>query len=151
MSASIGVAFTGHGTDAPEELLHDADLAMYRAKRDRVGSHGILDLRELDLAEHHAGLARGLPGATDRGELHLDYQPIVNTVRRSADRGRGAAALDAPTRGAVSPTVFIPFAEQSGQIVATRPMGARAGVAQTASAGTPATGQLDAVNVPPTS
>jgi diguanylate cyclase (GGDEF)-like protein len=39
VSASIGIAFTGHGIDAPEELLRDADLAMYRSKGDRAGSH----------------------------------------------------------------------------------------------------------------
>ena len=61
VTASIGIAFTGQGIDAPEELLRDADLAMYRAKRDRAGSHEILDLRELHLAGHQAGLARACP------------------------------------------------------------------------------------------
>jgi diguanylate cyclase (GGDEF)-like protein len=118
ISASIGIAFTGKGVEAtPEELLRDADLAMYRSKRNRGGSHDVLDLRELHLAGHQAGLARGLPGALARGELHLDYQPIVD-----ARDGRltGVEALlrwTHPSRGAVSPTVFIPFAEQSGQIV----------------------------------
>ena len=84
IDASIGIAFTGRGSDAPEELLHDADLAMYRTKRDRGRDHDVLDLRELHLAEHQAGLARGLPGAIERDELHLDYQPIVDTARRPA-------------------------------------------------------------------
>jgi diguanylate cyclase (GGDEF)-like protein len=117
VSASIGIAFTGQETDSPEELLRDADLAMYRSKRDRVQTHDVLDLRELHLAGHQAGLARGLPGAIGRGELHLDYQPIVD-----AQTGRliGVEALlrwTHPARGPVSPTVFIPFAEQSGQIL----------------------------------
>jgi diguanylate cyclase (GGDEF)-like protein len=121
VSASIGIAFTGSDVDAPEELLRDADLAMYRSKRDRGGSHQVLDLRELHLVGHHAGhqagLARGLPGAIARGELHLDYQPIVDT---QDGRLTGVEALlrwTHPRRGAVSPTVFIPFAEQSGQII----------------------------------
>jgi GGDEF domain-containing protein len=46
VTASIGIAFTGNGSEAPEELLHHADLAMYRSKRDRAGSHDVLDLRE---------------------------------------------------------------------------------------------------------
>ncbi len=117
VTASIGIAFTGTGIDGPEELLRDADLAMYRSKRDRVGSHEILDLRDLHLAGHQANLARGLPGAIARGEVHLEYQPIV------AARDGHLAGVEAllrwthPSRGAVSPTVFIPFAEQSGQIV----------------------------------
>jgi diguanylate cyclase (GGDEF)-like protein len=115
--ASIGIAFTGLGNDAPEELIHDADLAMYRSKRGEDRRDQVLDLRELHLAEHQAGLASGLPGAADRGELHLAYQPIVNTVD---GRLTGAEALlrwTHPTRGSVSPTVFIPYAEQSGQII----------------------------------
>ena len=90
---------------------------MYRAKRDRGRSHEVLDLREQHLAGHQAGLARGLPGAIGRGEMHLDYQPIVEARDR---RFTGVEALlrwTHPTRGAVSPEVFIPFAEQSGQII----------------------------------
>ena len=90
---------------------------MYRAKRDRVGSHEVLDLRELHLAGHQAGLARGLPGAMGRGELHLDYQPIVDAVDGRLTGVEALLRWTHPSRGAVSPTVFIPFAEQSGQIV----------------------------------
>jgi diguanylate cyclase (GGDEF)-like protein len=116
-TASIGIAFAGRGSDSPDELLHDADLAMYQAKRARDGTHDVLDLRQLHLAGQHASLARGLPGAIGRGELHLAYQPIVD-----ARTGRllGVEALLRwmhPSRGPVSPMVFIPFAEQSGQIV----------------------------------
>jgi diguanylate cyclase (GGDEF)-like protein len=117
VTASIGIAFTGKGVDAPAELLHDADLAMYRSKRDGVGRHEILDLRELHLAGHQAGLARGLPGAIGRGELHLDYQPIVDTVDGRLTGVEALLRWTHPSRGAVSPAVFIPFAEKSGQIV----------------------------------
>jgi diguanylate cyclase (GGDEF)-like protein len=117
ISASIGIAFTGLGSDAPEELIHDADAAMYRTKHHKGVPHQVLDLRELHLAEHQVGLARGLPGASERGELHVAYQPIVDAVD---GRLTGAEALlrwTHPSRGLVSPTVFIPFAEQSGQII----------------------------------
>jgi EAL domain-containing protein (putative c-di-GMP-specific phosphodiesterase class I) len=113
---SIGIAFSGEGGDEPEDLLRHADLAMYQSKRTHAGTHDVLDLRELHLAGHQAGLARSLPGALQRGELHLDYQPIVDA---RDGRVTGVEALlrwDHSSRGAVSPTVFIPFAEQSGQI-----------------------------------
>jgi len=116
-SVSIGIAFTGKGTDSPEELLLDADLAMYQSKRDRIGHQDVLDLRQLHLAGHRAGLARGLSGAIGRHELHLEYQPIVAS---SDGRITGVEALlrwTHPSRGPISPAVFIPFAEQSGQIV----------------------------------
>ncbi len=116
-SASIGIAFTGQGSDSPEKLLRDADLAMYQAKRDRVGSHDALDVRQLHLAGHQAGLARGLPGAIGRGELHLEYQPIVDAADGRITGVEALLRWTHPSRGPVSPTVFIPFAEQSGQII----------------------------------
>lgn len=117
MHASIGIAFTGPGNDAPEELIDHADLAMYRTKRRKGAGHHRLELRESDFAEHRAGLARSLPGATQRGELHLAYQPVVDTVDGRLTGVEALLRWTHPTRGAVSPSVFIPFAEQSGQIV----------------------------------
>jgi diguanylate cyclase (GGDEF)-like protein len=117
MSASIGIAFTGPGVAAPEELLQDADLSMYRKKRHRKAGRHVHDLRELHLAEHQAGLARSLPGAVERGELHLEYQPIVDTLDGRVNGVEALLRWTHPSRGAVAPGVFIPFAEQSGQIV----------------------------------
>ena len=117
VSASIGIAFTGEGVDSPEELLRDADLAMYRAKRGRVAGHDVFDLRQLHLAGHQAGLARGLPGAIGRGELHLAYQPIVDSGDGLLTGVEALLRWTHPARGPVAPTVFIPFAEQSGQII----------------------------------
>jgi diguanylate cyclase (GGDEF)-like protein len=117
VSASIGIAFTGQGRDAPEDLLHDADLAMYRSKRDLRGTHNVLDLRELHLAGHQSGLARSLPGALERGELHLEYQPIVNAHDGHIIGVEALMRWTHPSRGNVAPSVFIPFAEHSGQII----------------------------------
>jgi len=116
-SASIGIAFTGQGTDSPEELLLNADLAMYQSKRDRISSRDVLDLRQLHLAGHHAGLARGLSGAIGRDELHLDYQPIVDSADGSINGVEALLRWTHPSRGPISPAVFIPFAEQSGEII----------------------------------
>ena len=117
ITASIGIAVTDHGADGAEQLLRDADFAMYRNKHCEVAGDEPLDLHDLNLGAHQAGLARGLPGAIDRDELHVEYQPIV----KAADgRLTGVEALlrwTHPDRGAVPPSVFIPFAEQSGQIV----------------------------------
>ncbi len=116
-TASIGIAFTGPGVDSPEALLHDADLAMYRSKHDRRKSHGVIDLRQLQLVGQQAGLARALPGAIDRGELHLHYQPIVDAGDGHVTEVEALLRWTHPARGPVPPAVFIPFAEQSGQIV----------------------------------
>jgi diguanylate cyclase (GGDEF)-like protein len=116
VTASIGIAFTGRGI-AAEDVLHNADLAMYRRKRDRVGVHQVVDLREQHLAGHQAGLARGLPGAAQRGELSLEYQPIVEALDGRLTGVEALLRWTHPSRGLISPSVFIPFAEQSGQIV----------------------------------
>jgi len=55
VTASIGIAFTGQSIEAPEELLRDADLAMYQSKRDRARGYEVRDLRELHLAGGVAG------------------------------------------------------------------------------------------------
>jgi diguanylate cyclase (GGDEF)-like protein len=116
-SSSIGIAFTGQGTNSPEELLLDADLAMYQSKRGRIDSGDVLDLRKLHLAGHQAGLARGLSGAMGRDELHLEYQPIVDGADGSVTGVEALLRWTHPSRGRISPAVFIPFAEQSGLIV----------------------------------
>lgn len=54
VTASIGLSFTGQGHDSPEQLLIDADRAMYRTKRQSVDTHQLLDLRELHLAADQA-------------------------------------------------------------------------------------------------
>ena len=116
ISASIGIAFTGHGANLPEDVLHAADMAMYQAKRAGGGRHEVLDLRDQHLANYQAGLERDMHGLLARGELHLDYQPIVAT---GDGRIVGVEALlrwAHPSRGLVAPSVLIPLAERAGLI-----------------------------------
>jgi diguanylate cyclase (GGDEF)-like protein len=117
ITASIGIAFTSRGVESPEELLHDADLAMYRTKRRRGGEHQTVDPAALYLVEDQDRLENALPGAAERGELHLAYQPIVAA---SDGRVTGVEALlrwSLPSRGLVQPSLLIALAEQSGQII----------------------------------
>jgi diguanylate cyclase (GGDEF)-like protein len=117
IAASVGVAFSGRGSDAPGELIRDADQAMYQAKHQGSGIAQVLDLRKLHLAEHQAGLAHALPGAAQRGELHLVYQPIVDAADGRLSGLEALVRWTHPTRGPVAPSVFIPYAERSGQII----------------------------------
>jgi diguanylate cyclase (GGDEF)-like protein len=116
ISVSVGIAFAGRGEDVPEQMLHDADVAMYQAKRKGGGHHQVIDLREQRAAEQHSSLERDLRHAAERGELRAEYQPIV-----CSEDGRivGVEALlrwDHPARGPIPPLTLIPVAEQAGLI-----------------------------------
>jgi diguanylate cyclase (GGDEF)-like protein/PAS domain S-box-containing protein len=115
---SIGISLLEESSSTgAEELIRDADAAMYIAKRDRKGGYRLFE------PEMHAGvLARlelraDLQRALQDGQLELYYQPIV---RLSDGRVAGMEALlrwHHPERGLVAPGDFVPFAEETGLIV----------------------------------
>lgn len=115
ISASVGIAFAGPHSDlGAERLLHQADVAMYQAKREGGHRHQVINLRDDELDHERQGLAVELAGAVRRGELHLEYQPIVSSFD---GRLVGAEALlrwHHATRGVVPPAAAIPLAEDSG-------------------------------------
>ncbi len=119
LSGSIGIALGELGDDA-EELLRNADVAMYTAK-----AAGKRQFRTFEAAMHHAALRRldlesDLRRAIDSHELFLTYQPIFELA---ANRMVGVEVLvrwQHPERGLIQPLDFIPLAEDSGLI---RPLG----------------------------
>ncbi|MEA2670561.1 MAG: hypothetical protein QOG45_781 [Chloroflexota bacterium] len=116
ITASVGIAVADRGDHLPEEFLHDADVAMYQAKRKGGARHQVIDLGEQRTVDQRATLLRDLRHACPDGELRMEYQPIVTTVD---GRIIGAEALlrwAHPSRGVVSPAMLIPLAEQSGLI-----------------------------------
>ena len=116
-TASIGVVLGNGMAEGPEELLRFADLALYRAKADgraRTASYNS-DLNTAALAR--LSLEVDLRRAVERGELVLHYQPKVD-LRTGAIAGLEALVRwQHPTRGLISPGVFIPLAEETGAIV----------------------------------
>jgi diguanylate cyclase (GGDEF)-like protein len=116
IAASVGIAFAGKGDQIPENLLRDADTAMYQVKRKGGAHHQVIDLRDQRIAEDRVSLQRDLRGALEHHELRVEYQPIVCT---RDGRVLGVEALlrwDHPTRGLIPPTTVVPLAEQSGLI-----------------------------------
>jgi EAL domain-containing protein (putative c-di-GMP-specific phosphodiesterase class I) len=93
-------------------------MAMYRAKRGGAGGHVIFDLRDQYLASHQAGLERDMHDMLGRGELHLEYQPIVATTDGHITGVEALLRWAHPSRGAVMPSVLVPLAEKAGLIPA---------------------------------
>jgi diguanylate cyclase (GGDEF)-like protein len=119
ISVSIGIASAGLDGD-PEELMRDADTAMYQAKSDGPGQATVFDRSMHDQVRERIELEVALRRALGEGELWVAYQPIV---RLETGRPLGAEALVRwvhPERGPISPAVFIPLAEDAGLI---RPIG----------------------------
>ena len=114
--ASIGIALGPHPSDDPQLLLRDADVAMYRAKADRPGSHVVFDQPMREAVTARAELADELRRAIEGRQLGLVYQPVVEL---STLRTVGIEALlrwDHPTKGAIAPATFVPLAEELGLI-----------------------------------
>ena len=117
VTASIGVAFAGRGTYPSAQLLADADAAMYQAKRKGGNRHQVIDLREQHLSEQRQDLTHELNDATSRGELRVQYQPIVTTVDGRIVGAEAFVRWAHPSRGMLRPALFIPLAEESGSII----------------------------------
>jgi EAL domain-containing protein (putative c-di-GMP-specific phosphodiesterase class I) len=115
---SIGIAIgPGDGHD-PDTLLKNADLALYRAKRDGRGVFRFFETSLDAAARRRRQLELDLREALRTGQFRLNFQPIFDL---KANRIGGFEALlrwEHPTRGEVSPTEFIPVAEDTGMIVA---------------------------------
>jgi diguanylate cyclase (GGDEF)-like protein len=116
VTASVGIAFSGPADQLSEEVLHDADTAMYQAKHRGGGQHQIVDLREQGRAATRTGLEHDLHGALGRGELHVEYQPFVTTADGRISGAEALLRWDHPFSGSVDPKSFIPLAEQAGLI-----------------------------------
>ncbi|WUJ12296.1 bifunctional diguanylate cyclase/phosphodiesterase [Actinoplanes sp. NBC_00393] len=120
LHASVGIAVAAPGETA-DEVLRNADIAMYAAKESGKASWARFEPRMRQDMTNHARLAGELHDGIAGGELRLLYQPVYDLV---TGRLHGAEALvrwQHPSRGFVSPGEFIPVAERSGLIV---PLGA---------------------------
>jgi len=113
---SVGAAIYGVDGLAPEELLHRADLALYRAKAAGRGTFSFYDAAmDLQLQERRA-LTRDLREALARDELSLHFQPLFESDGRTLAGYEALLRWQHPKRGNIPPVVFIPLAEDTGMI-----------------------------------
>ena len=115
LGGSIGIAFAESDTLAADQLLRQADVAMYESKRElpgcfRVFEPGFKNPRlSVSALEVHEALKRG--------EMLVHYQPIVSANGGAIDRVEALVRWQHPTRGEIPPGAFIPVAEKSEVIV----------------------------------
>jgi diguanylate cyclase (GGDEF)-like protein len=116
LGASIGIAFNRHaGTDA-EQLLSEADVAVYRAKRRGRGRVEVFDEGLALEVSERARLQQAIGEAITRDELVLFYQPIVRVETGNLDGYEALVRWQRPGHGLLAPDEFIPVAEQSDLI-----------------------------------
>ena len=117
MRLSIGAAITSDGTTEPDDLLRQADLAMYTAKTSGKGRFAFYEPHMHEAAVTRMELKGDLEQAIANQDFELHYQPIVDL------RGGHVTGVEAlvrwrhPERGLVLPTEFIPIAEETGLVV----------------------------------
>lgn len=115
-AAGMGIAL-GDGTTAhPQDLLRDADTAMYEAKRRRNGRPVLFDGTMHDRAVERLAMESALRSAIERREMFVQYQPIIELSTGSIVGFEALARWRHPTLGLISPLSFIPLAEETGLI-----------------------------------
>ncbi len=116
--ASVGITFSDMGYREPDEVLRDADLAMYQAKAGGKGRLALFDASLHDKLGDKLQLEADLRQAIGEGQLSLAYQPLFDLQPHRLNGFESLARWVHPERGAVSPGVFIALAEESGCIEA---------------------------------
>jgi diguanylate cyclase (GGDEF)-like protein/PAS domain S-box-containing protein len=116
-SASIGVVLREGAQDNPEELLRDADAAMYRAKERGRARVELFDTGMRARAIGRLQTEGDLRRALEHDELRVVYQPIVALGDGSIRGFEALVRWEHPDRGLLSPAQFIPVAEESGMII----------------------------------
>jgi diguanylate cyclase (GGDEF)-like protein len=120
ISASIGIALTRGGAMQPDEVLHNADLAMYQAKAEGRARYELYQPGLSVSTRERLDLQSDLRTAGARQELSLRYQPVVTLASVRAVEVEALIRWDHRRRGALLPADFIALSEESGLMV---PMG----------------------------
>ncbi|HAI12281.1 MAG TPA: hypothetical protein DCM28_11290 [Phycisphaerales bacterium] len=116
-SGSIGIAIGDSRYERAEDLLRDADMAMYRAKSSGRARYDLYDEEMHKAALTRLQVENDLRRALDGEQFAMQYQPIVDLGNGRVTGFEALVRWDHPQQGRVSPGVFIPVAEETGLIV----------------------------------
>jgi diguanylate cyclase (GGDEF)-like protein len=118
ISGSMGIALSSGGYDKPEQVIRDADTAMYQSKANRRADVTIFEPAMHARAVERLRLETDLRRAIERQEFVAYYQPILSIKGKSIVGYEALARWRHPDRGLIPPANFIPIAEETGMIVA---------------------------------
>lgn len=119
-TASIGIVIGAPHYQHPDEVLRDADTAMYRAKAAGKSGYVVFDDAMHEHVKENLKLETELRHALQRGEFRVFYQPVMEITNGKLKGFEALVRWDHPTRGLVSPEHFLAVAEETGLII---PMG----------------------------
>ena len=116
ISPSIGISIFPLDSSQPDELLKNADMAMYQAKNQGRNNFQFFTSTLNDQLREQLALESDLHGALEKGEFELYFQPQVNLQTRRLTGMEALIRWNHPTRGMVPPSMFIGIAEECGLI-----------------------------------
>ncbi len=116
-SASIGVALSETGYEKTDDILRDADIAMYRAKSNGGARHEVFDRAMHARALHIFKMETDLRRAIERQEFVVHYQPVVSLQDGRISGFEALVRWNHPGRGLVAPGEFIKMAEETGLVI----------------------------------
>jgi diguanylate cyclase (GGDEF)-like protein/PAS domain S-box-containing protein len=117
VTSSVGIATSEGGYTSAEDVLRDADIAMYHAKSNNRGSFVMFDVRMRATAIARMELQSEIRQAMDRKQFEVHYQPMVSLDARGTDRLEAFVRWRHPRRGLMRPMDFLPDVEEIGLIV----------------------------------
>jgi len=116
-SVSIGIALSTTGYERPEDVIRDADLALYRAKAAGRGRYAMFDVEMHARAMEHLQLETDLRRAVERQEFRIAYQPIIALDTRRLLGFEALLRWQHPSRGLIGPAEFLEVADETGLMV----------------------------------
>lgn len=117
ISASIGIAVYPFDGASVDELIRNADVAMYQMKAQGKNGHVFFDPSMLDVSTQRIALEHSLHLAIEHGELEMYYQPQIDVMTHKVVGAEALMRWNHPERGFLSAGEFLPFAEENGLMI----------------------------------